>query len=54
MVMNVRFTFCHSDNNRYTFGHRFEKYTLESKTHKNVDIVLVIKNVFKLEGVINL
>ena len=35
-------------------GYRFEIYTLVSKIHKNVDIVLGIKNVFELEGVINL
>ena len=34
-------------------GHRFEVYTLVSEIHKNVDIVLGIKNVFKIEGVIN-
>ena len=34
-------------------GHRFEIYTLVSEIHKNVDLVLGIKNVFKLEGVIN-
>ena len=34
-------------------GHRFEMYTLVSEIHKNVDLVLGIKNVFKLEGVIN-
>ena len=34
-------------------GHRFEIYTLVSEIHKNVDIVLGIKNVFELEGVIN-
>ena len=34
-------------------GHRFEIYTLVSEIHKNVDLVLVIKNVFELEGVIN-
>ena len=33
--------------------HRFEIYTLVSEIHKNVDLVLDIKNVFKLEGVIN-
>ena len=33
--------------------HRFEIYTLVSKIHENVDLVLGIKNVFKLEGVIN-
>ena len=35
-------------------GHRFEIYTLVSKIHGNVDIILGIKNVFELEGVINL
>ena len=34
-------------------GHRFEIYTLISEIHENVDLVLGIKNVFKLEGVIN-
>ena len=34
-------------------GHRFEIYTLVSEIHKNVDLVLGIKNVFKLEGIIN-
>ena len=34
-------------------GHIFEIYTLVSKIHKNVDVVLGIKNVFELEGVIN-
>ena len=34
-------------------GHRFEIHTSVSKIHKNVDIVLGIKNVFELEGVIN-
>ena len=34
-------------------GHRFEIYTLVSEIHGNVDLVLGIKNVFKLEGVIN-
>ena len=34
-------------------GHRFEIYTLVSEIHKNIDLVLGIKNVFKLEGVIN-
>ena len=32
---------------------RFEIYTLVSEMHKNVDLVLSIKNVFELEGVIN-
>ena len=35
-------------------GHRFEVYTLVSKIHENVDIILGIKNVFELEGIINL
>ena len=34
-------------------NHRFEIYTLVSEIHKNVDLVLGIKNVFKLEDVIN-
>ena len=34
-------------------GHRFEIYTLVLETHKNIDLVFGIKNVFKLEGVIN-
>ena len=34
-------------------GHRFEIYTLVSEIHKNVDLVLGIKNIFELEGVIN-
>ena len=34
-------------------GHRFEIYTLVSEIHKNVDLVLGIKNVFELEGVKN-
>ena len=34
-------------------GHRFEIYTLVSEIHENVDLVLEITNVFKLEGVIN-
>ena len=35
-------------------NHRFEIYTLVSEIHKNVNLVLGIKNVFELEGVINL
>ena len=34
-------------------GHRFEIYTLVSEIHENLDLVLGIKNVFKLEGVLN-
>ena len=33
--------------------HRFEIYMLVSEIHENVDLVLGIKNVFKLEGIIN-
>ena len=32
--------------------HRFEIYTLVSEMHENVDLVLGIQNVLKLEGVI--
>ena len=35
-------------------SHRFAIYTLVSEVHENIDIVLGIKNVFELEGVINL
>ena len=35
-------------------GHRFEVYTLVSEIYKHVDLVLGIKNIFALEGVINL
>ena len=34
-------------------GPRFEIYMLVSEIHENVDLVLGIKNVFKLDGVIN-
>ena len=34
-------------------GHKFEIYTLVSEIHDNVDLVLEIKNVFKLEGIFN-
>ena len=37
-----------------THGHRFKIYMLVFKIHKNVDIALGIKNMFELEGVINL
>ena len=36
-----------------THGQRFEIYTLVSKIHENVDLVLGIKYIFELEGVIN-
>ena len=35
-------------------GHRFEIYTLVSEIHENVNLVLGIKNIFQLEGVLNL
>ena len=35
-------------------GHRFEIFTLESKIHDNVDLVMGMKNIFELEGVIDL
>ena len=35
-------------------GHIFEIYTLVSEIHEKVDLVLSIKNMFKLEGIINL
>ena len=34
-------------------GHKFEVYTMVSEIHKNVDLILGIKNVFEYEGVIN-
>ena len=34
-------------------GHRFERFTLVSEIHENVDLVLGIKNIFELEGVID-
>ena len=34
-------------------GHRFETFTLVSEIYENVDLVLGIKNIFKLEGVID-
>ena len=35
-------------------GHRFEIFTLVSAIHDNVDLVMGMKNIFKLEGVIDL
>ena len=35
-------------------GHRFEVFTLVSGIHDNVDLVLGMKNVFELEGVIDM
>ena len=35
-------------------GHRFEALTLVSEIHDNVDLVLGMKNVFELEGVIDM
>ena len=34
-------------------ANRFEIYTLVSEIHENIDLVLGIKNIFELEGVIN-
>ena len=34
--------------------HRYEIFTLVSKIHDNVDLVMGMKNIFKLEGVIDL
>ena len=34
--------------------HRFEMFTLVSKIHDNVDLVMGMKNIFKLEGMIDL
>ena len=34
-------------------NHRFEIFTLVSEIHKNVDLVIGIKNLFELEGVID-
>ena len=35
-------------------GHRFEIFTLVSEIHDNVDLVMGLKNIFELEGVIDL
>ena len=35
-------------------GHRFKIFTLVSKIHDNVDLVMGMKNIFELEGVIDL
>ena len=34
--------------------HRFEIFTLVSEIHDNVDLVMGMKNIFELEGVIDL
>ena len=34
-------------------GHKFEIFTLVSKIHDNVDLVMGMKNIFELEGVID-
>ena len=34
-------------------GHRFEIFTLVSKIHDNVDLVMEMKNIFELEGMID-
>ena len=35
-------------------GHRFEINTLVSEIHDNVDLVMGMKNIFELEGMIDL
>ena len=35
-------------------GHRFEIFTLVSEIHDNVDLVMGMKNIFELEGIIDL
>ena len=34
-------------------GHRFEIFTFVSEIHDNVDLVMGMKNIFKLEGMID-
>ena len=34
-------------------GHRFEMFTLVSKIHDNVDLVMGMKKIFQLEGIID-
>ena len=34
-------------------GHRLEVYILVSEIHNNIDMVMVIKNVYEIEGVIS-
>ena len=34
-------------------GHRFEIFSLVSEIHDNVDLVMGMKNIFKLEGMID-
>ena len=36
------------------YGHRFEVFTLVSEIHNNADFLLDIKNVFELEGIIDM
>ena len=36
------------------YGHRFEVFTLVSEIHDNIDLVLDMKNVFELEGIIDM
>ena len=35
-------------------GHRFEVFILISEMYENVDLVLGIKNIFELEGIIDI
>ena len=39
---------------RDVHGHRFKIFTLVSEIHDNVDLVMGMKNIFELEGVIDL
>ena len=34
-------------------GNRFEVYTIVSEMHKYIDLVLIIKDIFELESIIN-
>ena len=36
------------------YGHRFEIFTLVSKIHDSIDLVMGMKNIFELEDVIDL
>ena len=36
------------------YGHRFEVFTLVSEIHDSIDLVLGMKNVFELEGIIDM
>ena len=36
------------------YNHKFKEFTLVSKIHENIALVLHVKNKFELEGIINL